>query len=72
MNTMQRLDQMKIGDLISIRQTYRSNMLNNYIGIIVDSIEDENGYFNFNIILDNNTKPEWYSDYEIEVINEDS
>ena len=63
---------MKIGDLISIRQTYRSNMLNNYIGIIVDSIEDENGYFNFNIILDNNTKPEWYSDYEIEVINEDS
>ena len=72
MNTVQRLDQMKIGDLISIRQTYRSNMLNNYIGIIVDSIEDENGYFNFNIILDNNTKPEWYSDYEIEVINEDS
>ena len=63
---------MKIGDLISIRQTYRSNILNSYIGIIVDSIEDENGYFNFNIILDNNTKPEWYSDYEIEVINEDS
>jgi|TARA_R110001583_G_scaffold14285_3_gene60100 hypothetical protein len=63
---------MKIGDLVSIRQKYRSNMLNSYIGIIVDSIEDGHGYFNFNIVLDNNVKPEWYSDYEIEVINEDS
>ena len=63
---------MKIGDLVSIRQSYRSNMLDNYFGIIIDSIEDESGYFNFNIILDNNVNPEWYADFEIEVINEDS
>ena len=61
---------MKIGDLVRIRSNFRSGISDNCIGIIVDSVEDESGYLNFNIVLDNTSEPEWYVDFELEVIDE--
>ena len=63
---------MKIGDLVKILPDYRSGISESFVGIIVDSVEDESGYLNFNVVLDNNSDPEWYIDFELEVIGEAS
>jgi len=57
----------KAGDLVKIRARAGYD-LTSQIGVIIDSLEQSDGFYSFEVATDHAT--DWYSDLDLQLINE--
>jgi len=58
---------MEVGDLVKLNP-YPANRTPGIVGLITDALEDEAGFFHYEVMTKNDRG--WYSGYELEVIDE--
>jgi len=58
---------MKVGDLVKLNP-YPTSGTPKLVGLITDAVEDESGFFHYEVVAKNDCG--WYSGYELEVIDE--
>ena len=58
---------MEIGDLVKLNP-YPFTGTPKIIGLITDAVEDESGFFHYEVVAKDDRG--WYSGYELEVIDE--
>tara|TARA_B100000700_G_C14450151_1_gene581210 strand:- start:14 stop:202 length:189 start_codon:yes stop_codon:yes gene_type:complete len=58
---------MKLGDLVRVRKNNEYFM--NKVGVVLDFVEDNSGFFMYEILIEG--RPEWFSDIDLEAVDED-
>jgi hypothetical protein len=66
---------MKVGDFVKVKKPSfigkheaRARVHHGHHGIIIDAIEMEDGFFEYEVLFENEV--DWFGDLELEVINE--